>query len=95
MSEGDSVDAMQERAHAALETVADSFRCLGLRLAAKRTQVVVLTRCYGVVSILVFLFGEAVRLGACMNYLDIVFEHAPSGRGCFRKFDAKHQRSEQ
>lgn len=105
VAKGDSVDALQERANVALETVTDAIQSLGLRLA------VVFMKRYGVANPLVLLEGETFQLKASLKHLGIVFERertmfgtnlaekvmaekGPAGYRRPRKTDAERWRTE-
>jgi len=73
VTEGDTVNVIQERKNVALETVSDHIRSLGLRLSAK-SQVLVFTRRHETAEFLIFMEGESDRSGASMKYLGVVLE---------------------
>lgn len=74
MTEGDTVDAVQEYATAALKTVSNYIRGLGFRLSANKTQAVILAKRYGAAEPDILLEEKAVRLEAFLNYLGVMLE---------------------
>jgi len=74
VAEGDTVEAVQELANAALKTVSDHILGLGLCLSVVKIQAVVFTRHYGASEPLILLEEEVILLGASLKYLGVVLE---------------------
>ena len=73
--EGDTEESMQNRANAALASVAGHIRELGLRLAVDKTEAVVFKKRYRPVDLRLRIEGQVVRPGESLKYLGIVLEN--------------------
>lgn len=73
--EGDTVESVQNRANAALASVAGHIRQLGLRLAVDKTEAVVFKNQYRPVDLRLRIEGQIVRPGASLKYLGVVLEN--------------------
>jgi len=74
VSEGNTLAALQDRANAALATVADHIGELGLRLAVDKTEAVVFKAQYGSADLRLWIGDQAVQVCESLKYLGIVHE---------------------
>lgn len=75
VAEGDTEESVQNRANAALASVADHIRQLGLRLAVEKTEAVVFKNRYRPVDLRLRIEGQVVRPGATLKYLGVILEN--------------------
>lgn len=73
--EGDTEEAVQNRANAALASVAGHIRQLGLRLAVEKTEAVVFKNRYRPVELRLRIEGQIVRPGETLKYLGVILEN--------------------
>jgi len=73
--EGDTAESVQNRANAALASVAGHIRGLGLRLAVDKTEAVVFKNQYRPVDLRLRIEGQIVRPGESLKYLGVILEN--------------------